>query len=85
MPNQTIANFSISSPQLLSRTKDGTHVRTNAQSHTMQEGIAIGWSGIANCMEIYNPITKQLYITTVYKLDEHNHIKSDFNLIWGYL
>ena len=44
------------------------------------QGIAVGWSDVANIMEIYNPVTKQLYTTTVYKLDEHNNTKSHFNL-----
>ena len=44
------------------------------------QGIALGWSDITNGMEIYNPITKQLYTTTVYKLDEHNQTKLHFNL-----
>ena len=44
--------------------KDGSHTQTNVQSHTMQ-GIAVGWSNVANGMEIYNPVTKQLHTTTV--------------------
>ena len=64
-----------------SHTKNGTHKRTNVQSHSMQ-GIAVGWSDVANVIEIYNPVTKQLYTTTIYKLDEHSHTKSHFNLTY---
>ena len=76
----TITNSSVSSlPLIFSHTKDGTHARTNVQSHTMQ-GIPVGLSDVANGMEIYDPITRQLYTTTVYKLDEYNNTKSHFNL-----
>ena len=71
--------FRLFSTIYFSHTKDGTKTRTNVQSHSMQ-GIAIGWSDTANGMEIYNPVTKQLYTKTVYKLDEHNNTKMHFNL-----
>ena len=73
--------FRLFSTAYFSHTKDGTKTRTNVQSHSMQ-GIAVGWSDTANGMEIYNPITKQLYTTTVYKLDEHNQTKLHFNLTY---
>ena len=71
--------FHLFSTAYFSHTKDGSYARTNVQSHTMQ-GIAVGWIDVANDIEIYNPVTKQLYTTTVYKLDEHNNTKSHFNL-----
>ena len=71
--------FRLFSTAYFSHTKDGTKTRSNVQSHSTQ-GIAVGWSDTANGMEIYKPITKQLYTTTVYKLDEHNHTKLHFNL-----
>ena len=42
------------------------------------------WDGVKkeNGMEIYNPITKTLYTTSVYKLDEMNITKNHFNLTY---
>jgi hypothetical protein len=52
-----------------------------AQSQTVQ-GIAIGYSKIANGMEIYNPHTKQLCTENVFRLDENNHTANKFNLTY---
>ena len=60
-------------------TKDGVKRRSPFQAHTLQ-GIAIGWSEVANGLEIYNPITKQIYTSTVFKIDELNATRSLFNL-----
>ena len=43
-------------------------------------GIAVGWSDVANGLFIFNPITKELYTTSLYKIDEHNQTKNYFNL-----
>jgi len=71
--------FRIFSTIFFSKKEDGNTTRTNVQSHTMQ-GIAVGWSEKANGMEIYNPITKTLYTSTVYNIDENNSTKNYFNL-----
>lgn len=71
--------FRLFSTAYFSHTKDGTKQCTNVQSHSLH-GITVGWGDTANGMEIYNPITKQFYTTTVYKLDEHNNTKQYFNL-----
>ena len=71
--------FRLFSTAYLSHQKDNTHPRTATEPHTLQ-GIAVGFSDKANGMEIYNPSTKQLYTTTVYKLDESNETRNHFNL-----
>ena len=53
----------------------------NVQAHTLA-GIAVGWSDIANGLQVYNPITKELYTTSIFKIDEHNATKSYFNLTY---
>ena len=58
--------FRLFSTAFFTHSKDGVKARSNIQSHTMA-GIAIGYSDIANGMEIYNPLTKELY-TTVKRL-----------------
>lgn len=50
--------FRLFSTTYFSRLKDSTISRTLAQAHTMQ-GIGVGYSEIANGMEIYNPFTKK--------------------------
>ncbi len=62
-----------------SHKKDNTKARTNTQAHSLA-GIAVGWSDTANGLLVYNPITKELYTTSVYKIDKHNATKSYFNL-----
>ena len=62
-----------------SHSKDNTKARTNMQAHTLA-GIAVEWSDTANGLLVYNPITKELYTTSVYKIDEHNQTKTYFNL-----
>ena len=63
-----------------SHKKDNTKLRTNIQAHSLA-GIAVGWSDTtANGLLLYNPISKELYTTSVYKLDEHNVTKNYFNL-----
>ena len=59
--------------------KDNTKLRTNIQAHSLA-GIAVGWSEQANGLLVYNPITKELYTTSTYKLDEHNATQQYFNL-----
>ena len=49
------------------------------QAHTLA-GIAVGWSNTANGLLVFNPITKESYTTSIYKIDEHNKTKSYFNL-----
>ncbi len=71
--------FRLFSTAYLSHHKDNTHPRTTAEPHTLQ-GITVGFSNKANGMEIYNPSTKQLYTTTVYRLDENNKTRHHFNL-----
>ncbi len=46
------------------------------------QGITIGWSDTDNGLEIYNPIVKKVYTTTVYKIDELNQTKTYFNLTY---
>ena len=53
--------------------------RSQFQAHKLQV-IAIGWSEISNGLEIYNPTTKQLYISTVFKIDELIYTKLIVNL-----
>ena len=71
--------FRLFSTTYFTHTKDNTKSRTNLQAHTMA-GIAVGWSDIANGLLIYNPITKVLYTSSVYKMDEHQQTQSYFNL-----
>ncbi len=61
-------------------TKDNTKAHTNVQAHTMA-GIVIGWSDTSNGLLAYKHITKELYTTSVYKIDEHhNATKTYINL-----
>ena len=60
-------------------TKDNTKLRTNVQAHSLA-GIAVGWSDTANGLLVYNPVSKELYTTSIYKIDEHNATKNYFNL-----
>ena len=71
--------FRLFSTAYFSHTKDNTKSRTNTQAHSMA-GIAVGWSDVANGLLIYNPITKELYTTSIYKIDEHQQTQSYFNL-----
>ncbi len=71
--------FRLFSTAYLSHSKDNTHQRTTTEPHSLQ-GIAVGYSDRANGMEIYNPNSKQLYTTTVYRLDEQNETRNHFNL-----
>ena len=71
--------FRLFSTAYLSHTKDNTHTCTTTDPHSLQ-GIAVGYSDRANGMEIYNPNSKQLYTTTVYRLDEQNETRNHFNL-----
>ena len=45
-------------------------------------GISVGHSEVANGMEIFNPLTKELYTTSRFKLDEHHSTKTYFNLTY---
>ncbi len=57
-----------------------TKLRSNVQAH-IPAGIAVGWSNVASGLQVYNPITKELYTTSsVFKIDKHNATKSYFNL-----
>ncbi len=47
--------------------KDDMQHFSQFQAQTMQ-GIAAGWSSISNRLEIYNPLTRKLYTTTVFKI-----------------
>ena len=71
--------FHLFSTAFFTHTKDNVKARTNVQSYTMA-GIAVGYSEIANGMEIYNPLTKELYTTSRFKLDEHHSMKTYFNI-----
>ena len=71
--------FRLFSTAFFTHVKDGVKARTNIQSHTMA-GIAVGYSDVANGMEVYNPLTKELYTTSRFKLDEHHSTKTYFNL-----
>ena len=48
----------------------------------MMAGIAVGWSDVANGLLIFNPITKELYTISLYKIDEHNATKNYFNITY---
>ncbi len=71
--------FRLFSTAYFSHNKDNTKSRTNTQAHSMA-GIAVGWSDVANGLLIYNHITKELYTTLIYKIDEHQQTQSYFNL-----
>ena len=71
--------FRLFSTTYFSHLKDNTKQRSNIQAHTLAR-IAVGWSDVANGLQVYNPITKELYTTSVFKIDEHNATKSYFNL-----
>ena len=74
--------FSLFSTAFFSKLEDSTTKRTNMQSHTMQ-GIAVGWCEKANGMNIYNPLTKQLYTTNLFRPDESMSTKNYFNLSYN--
>ena len=57
-------------------------MRTNLQAHSLA-GIAVGWNDTANGLLVYNQISKELYTTSVYKLDKHNVTKTYFNLTYN--
>ena len=71
--------FRLFSTTYFSHLKDNTTERTNVQVHTLV-GIAVGWSDVANGLQVYNPITKELYTTSLFKIDENNATRSYFNL-----
>lgn len=71
--------FRLFSTAYFSHHKDNTKERSNVQAHTLA-GIALGWSDVANGLQVYNPITKELYTTSIFKIDGHNATKSYFNL-----
>ena len=71
--------ITIFSTVYFSHTKDNTKVRTNVQVHTLT-GISVGQSDTSNGLLVYNPITKELYTTSIYKMDEVNATKTYFNL-----
>ena len=71
--------FRLFSTTYFSHHKDNTKERSNLQAHTLA-GIAVSWSDVANGLQVYNPITKELYTTSLFKIDEHNATKSYFNL-----
>ena len=71
--------FRLFSTTYFSHKKDNNKARTNIQAHTLA-GIAVGWSDVANGLQVYNPITKELYTTSVFKIDKHNPTKLYFNL-----
>ena len=64
-----------------SHSKDNTKQRIT-QAHSLA-GIVVGWSEQANRLMVYNPITKELYTTSIYKIDEHNETKTYFNLTYN--
>ena len=53
-----------------SHQKDGSKHRSPFQAQTLQ-GIAVGCSDIPNGLEIYNPLNKQFYTSTVFKIDNN--------------
>ena len=53
--------FRLFATTYFSKIKDGTTARTMAQAHSMQ-GIAVGYSEVANGMEIYNRTTKNFIL-----------------------
>ena len=71
--------FRLFSTTYFSQKKDNTKERTNIQSHTLV-GIAIGWSDVANGLQVYDPTTKELYTMPIYKINGHNVTKAYFNL-----
>ena len=72
--------FHLFSTAFFTPTKDNIKARTNIHLHTMV-GIAVaGYIEVANGMEVYNPLTKELYTTSCFKLDEHHLTKAYFNL-----
>ena len=40
----------------------------------------MGWGDVANGLLIYNPITKEIYTTSIFKINENNSTKNFFNL-----
>ena len=54
-----------------SHQKENTKLLTNFHDHTLS-GIIVGWSDVANDLLVYNPITKELYTTSIYKIDGYN-------------
>ena len=73
--------FRLFSTTYFSHHKDNNKERSNVQSHTLA-GIAVGWSDVANGLQVYNPHSKELYTTSVFKIDEHNATKSYFNITY---
>lgn len=66
---------------IFSHYNDNTKECSNVQAHTLVS-IAVGWSDVANGLQVYNPHTKELYTTSVFKIDKHNATKSYFNITY---
>lgn len=59
--------FRLFSTTYFSHHRENTKEHTNVQAHTFA-GIAVGWSDVANGLQVYNPITKELYTTLAVKI-----------------
>lgn len=60
--------------------RDGSyHCSGISDSHSMQ-GIALGWCQKSDGMIVYSPHTKEVYVSSDYKLDEERHTLTAFNL-----
>ena len=73
--------FRLFSTTYFSHHKDNTKERSNVQAHSLA-GTAVGWSNDANGLQVYNPHTKELYTTSIFKIDKHKATKSYFNITY---
>ena len=57
-------------------------IKYNNTCTTLVAGIAVGWSDTANVLLVYKQITKEIYTTSICKIDERNTTRNYFNLFY---
>ena len=58
-------------------------IKYNNTCTTLVAGIAVGWSDTSNGLLVYKQITKEIYTTSIYKVDECDTTRNYFNLFYN--
>jgi hypothetical protein len=74
------ALFRLFSTGYFRHSRDGSHHRSGISAARSFQGIALGRCRKSDGMIFYSPHTKELYISSDYKLDEGRHTPNAFNL-----
>jgi len=72
--------FRLFSTGYLKKNKDGAHHHSGISTSTSIQGIALGRCRKSDGTIFYSPHSKELYISSDYKLDEGRHTPTVFNL-----